>query len=169
MTLCAHIEWHLARAGASNGVGAWCPACASWVTKLLGLHTGWALPKTHPKLDGVDRDALPRVHPISVACDICEQTTQTPELHHWCPQALYRDTPPPNGGPLAWLCPSCHATWHAIVTPGLTSSNALVLVRAIYRRMKARPGAWAAFVRTVIDADAKVRRVPLPPQRDPAA
>lgn len=163
---CAHLSVHLARAGASNGVGLWCPDCERWATKDLGAHVGWALPKTHPRLAGVQRDRLPLVHAVAVECEICEIETHQPELHHWCPRALYTDLP--HEGPTAYLCPDCHRTWHNIVTPGLLPLAALELVRALYKRMKSRPGAWTEFVRTVNDADAKVRRRMPPPMQEAA-
>lgn len=167
MSDCLHLNHRLARAGTSNGVGMWCTDCDRWVTAILGLHRSWALPKSHPLLVGVNRDTLPRVNGWSCACDICEKETQTPELHHWCPQALYKKEPPANGGPQAWLCKECHATWHHMVTPGLLADDALELVRSLYRRFKRRPGAWDNFVRAVNHADA-VTRLPMPPRREAA-
>lgn len=158
----------LAKSGASNGVGLWCDDCRRFVTKERGHHTGWALPASHLLLQGVDRSTLPRVHALSVECEICERTTIAPELHHWCPRAIYAETPIPNEGPQAWLCRECHMTWHQMVTPGLLPLDALELVRALYRRLRKRPGAWRAFVRTVIDADAKVQRQ-MPSQRTESA
>lgn len=158
---CLHLNHGLAKSGASNGVGVWCRDCEQWVTKEMGRHSSWALPKHHPLLEGINRDTLPRVHAVVVECEICQLETKTPELHHWCPKALYATDPPPNEGPQAYLCPPCHKTWHAVVTPGLLPHNALELVRALYRRLKDRPGAWDDFVRVVTDADAKVqRRIP---------
>lgn len=158
--LCTHVGHYLARAGASNGVGLWCPDCERWATVELKAHTAWALPKTHTLLEGVDRRTLPRVNAVEAVCEICQQTTRTPELHHWCPRALYADQPVPDEGPQAYLCPPCHATWHRVVTPGLLPLAALALVRSLYKRLRKQPGAWAEFVRVVNDADAAVRRVP---------
>ena len=162
MNLCLHLDKHLARAGASNGVGMWCVGCGAWVTRALGLHGSWALPKTHPLLAGVDRDTLPRIHAVDVTCEICELPTRAPELHHWCPRALYRDNPPPNEGPQSYLCKPCHDTWHEIVTPllrsGVAPDGVMRFLRSLYRRL-GRTG-WASFVRTVNDADARVRAHP---------
>lgn len=162
MDRCLHLTHGLAKAGASNGVGVWCQDCTQWVTKALGFHGSWALPKDHRLLQGVDRETLPRVHASSVACEICEVETMTPELHHWCPRALYLDHTLPNEGPQAWLCQPCHRTWHAIVTPGLLPIRALDLVRSLFKRLRHRPGAWQEFVRVVNEANVKVERAQLP-------
>lgn len=144
--------------------------CERWVTRELTGHPGWALPKTHPKLAGVDRVTLPRRYAVAIECEICQKETQTPELHHWCPRAIYADNVPPNEGPQAYLCPECHKTWHQIVTPGLLPLDALELVRSLFKRLRKRPGAWEEFVRTVTDANAKVqRRMPRTPPAEQAA
>ena len=167
MNPCLHLTPRLMLSGASSGVGLWCAECERWVTVELGHHTSWALPKGHPMLEGVNRVELGRVHAVSVACEICLCETQTPELHHWCPRALYRDDIPPNAGPQAWLCKPCHATWHEIVTPGLvggmTFETTMRFLRSLYKRL-GRSG-WAQFVRVVNDADAALHaRRPVPPQ-----
>lgn len=171
---CLHVDRTLARAGTSNGVGWWCPTCDRWVTTDVAGHAGWALPSTHPDLQGLDRASIPRVHAVAVPCEICQRETKTPELHHWCPRAIYADaeTAMVGDGPLAYLCPPCHATWHQLVTPMLggtmTQDRALALLRAWYRRWS--PAEWRAFVAAVTTADAKVQRRtpparPYPPPR----
>jgi transposase-like protein len=163
MNPCLHLEWRLMYSGASNGIGVWCPQCERWATVDLKYHTSWALPKNHALLDGKNRAEIGRVHAVSVACEICRIETQTPEMHHWCPRALYRDNPPPDAGPQAWLCKPCHATWHEVVTPGLkggmTVEGATTFLRALYKRMTRAQ--WDAFVRTVNNADERVRRMPV--------
>jgi len=163
MSVCMHLLPRLALSGASNGVGMWCGDCERWITVERGHHTSWALPKDHALLAGVNRAELPRVHAVSVACEICRIETQTPEMHHWCPRALYRDNPPPDAGPQAWLCKPCHATWHEVVTPGLkggmTVEGATTFLRALYKRMTRAQ--WDQFVRTVNNADERVRRMPV--------
>lgn len=116
---CRHPEAHLALSGQSKNVGMWCPTCKEWVTKALGIYTDPWIPKHHEAMRGVDRDELPRVLGAPQQCAICLLTSNVGEEHHWCPQALYRDHPPPNGGPTAWLCTPCHKEWHERVTPGL--------------------------------------------------
>lgn len=167
---CEHTRAHLAVAGASNGVGLWCPECEEWATKALTGHAGQSLPKHHPRLSGIDRETLPRVRTIVVQCAICEQDTDRPEIHHWCPQATYRDagTAMAHDGPTADLCPMCHAEWHRLVTPMLgghmSRQRALGLLRSWYRRWSAAE--WQAFVASVNEADAAVRR--MPPRREAA-
>jgi hypothetical protein len=41
-------------------------------------------------------------------CERCGSTTGT-ELQHWAPQAIFSDA---DQWPKAWLCPTCHRTWH---------------------------------------------------------
>ncbi len=159
MRQCAHEGRVLALAGRSNGVGLWCDTCAKWVTKEVGAHGSWALPKGHPLLSDVVRESLQRVYEHAETCEICRKETTTPELHHWCPQAIYRDNPPPQGGPVAWLCPACHGEWHALVTPllvgGMSPEGVTRFLRGIYRR--GGLAGWRRFMRVVLDADEAVK------------
>jgi predicted RNA-binding Zn-ribbon protein involved in translation (DUF1610 family) len=116
---CAHRRAFLAVAGRSNGVGFWCPECEAWVTRALGHYSDPFLPKQHEALRGIDRRALPRVHQAAEKCAICGMMSTIGEEHHWCPEALYRDHPPPHGGPSDFLCSDCHKEWHQRVTPNL--------------------------------------------------
>jgi len=59
---------------------------------------------------------LPRGSQIFGVC--LRNNTKTPcercghigsQYHHWAPQAIFADA---NDWPTAWLCQSCHSTWH---------------------------------------------------------
>ena len=145
-------------AGASHNVGYWCSACERWATKDIA-HVAW-LPKAHVALTGVVRDGLPRIALSDpVDCEICLKRTATPELHHWCPRSLFRDTELPGEGPQAWLCPQCHALWHHVVTPmlvgGVTRARCEDFLRRMVKRMTVAE--WLTFVNTVTDVDVATR------------
>lgn len=162
LNTCLHLNHELAKSGRGESVGVWCKDCERWATKDLTGHPGWALPKTHPMLVGVNRVTLPRRYAVAIECEICDEITHTPQEHHWCVQALYRDagTKMKREGPMGWLCAECHGVWHQLVTPMLggtmTFDRATELLRTWFKKWKRHE--WDAFVNAVVSADAQVKR-----------
>lgn len=50
------------------------------------------------------------------ACEVCGSTSSIHE-HHWAPFHLFGDEA--GKWPTSFLCQSCHARWHSVVTPGM--------------------------------------------------
>lgn len=46
-------------------------------------------------------------------CEVCG--AEGAECHHWAPRAFFGDEA--DRWPTSYLCPACHARWHATVTP----------------------------------------------------
>lgn len=120
LDVCDHAGAELSRNEANGGIGMFCHACRSWVTKQVGYDRPW-LGKEHPALRGVDLEALPAIGArIYRKCQgPCGQLAHC-ELHHLAPRAYVGAEC--NDWPTAWLCRPCHDRWHAAVTPGLCTA-----------------------------------------------
>lgn len=55
------------------------------------------------------------------ACEVCGSTSSIHE-HHWAPFHLFGDEA--GKWPTSFLCQSCHARWHSVVTPGMGKRKA---------------------------------------------
>jgi hypothetical protein len=117
---CEHGDAELSRNEANGGIGMWCYACRSWVTRQKGYDRAW-LGKDHPALRGIDLAALPTIGArVYRKCQgLCAQLAHC-ELHHLAPRAFFGDEC--DRWPTAWLCRPCHDRWHTLVTPGLCTS-----------------------------------------------
>jgi hypothetical protein len=66
-------------------------------------------------------DTLPVIKDYSrgLKCCVCGSTGV--EYHHWAPKHLFHGEA--DNWPTAYLCRSCHAKWHKLVTPHMTDKE----------------------------------------------
>jgi protein-arginine kinase activator protein McsA len=76
--------------------------------------------KVLARLSPAEISALPILMPqFYNRCVVCGD--RDCELHHWSPRAIFGAEC--ENWPKDYLCKSCHAKWHKIVTPQLVKSN----------------------------------------------
>lgn len=75
------------------------------------------------QIAGLDDSKIPFISEHkAMPCERCGNTDGS-EVHHWAPWHLFEDA---AEWPTSHLCKSCHAKWHAKVTPDMSSRRAAV-------------------------------------------
>ncbi len=116
---CSHSESYLARSPDDSKIFYWCPSCKRNVSTAAGFPGTW-IKKTDPRLKFVEFEDLPVVgEQINRLCQgPCKRITVC-QVHHVAPRHLFGEAA--DDWPIVWLCKSCHAEWHRIVTPAMCS------------------------------------------------
>jgi hypothetical protein len=69
-------------------------------------------------------------------CERCGSSDGT-QQHHWAPYAVFLDA---DSWPTSWLCPECHALWHA----AMRAAGGHALSQLAYRSYPDRPAVFPA-------------------------
>lgn len=71
-------------------------------------------------IDGLDEDRIPILTDHDIApCERCGSKDGS-EVHHWAPAHLFDDY---FEWPTSNLCKSCHAQWHRVITPKMSTTR----------------------------------------------
>jgi predicted RNA-binding Zn-ribbon protein involved in translation (DUF1610 family) len=90
-----------------------------YVCEACGIQTQHYAKKTLVKALGIEPAEVQPRFPRH-KCEVCGASGA--QNHHWAPFFLFGEDA--HRWPTSYLCPSCHARWHELVTPQMAASDA---------------------------------------------